>query len=910
MKHRFYILILTLLFVGKLIGQEKYKISWVYKDLSFEEFVAKAESQLSVKFYYKESWITDLKISDYPDCETLPCILDNLFFGKQIHYYIDDSGNVVVTGNFVVRKINEMDKTGSNDSLLVERRYTPDPTQKREPTNVVIGNPADRNKPGKVVISGFVINEETKEPVSGANVFVQQSSIGTIADETGFFKLVLPRGLHQIQFSFIGMTERKIDLKVYGSGQMNVNMSTSTVNLNEVVVSTQKNNILDRFEVGAENINIKTFKSLPTSLGESDIMKSLILIPGVKSVGEGSAGFNVRGGSADQNLILLNNAPIYNSSHFFGFFSSVNSDIIKDVTLYKGGIPSRYGGRISSVLDIESKAGNKKKFAGSAGISPITTRAMVEGPLIKDTLTYILSGRTTYSNWIFGLLQDPDLQNSNASFYDLNGNITYYLNRKNTFDISSYNSYDAFGFNSITDYNYTNNIYAFKWLHLFNNKLNSAISFNNSFYKYDITNQDITTEAYTLSHKINSTGLKANLNWPHGKHNINSGLDMNYYRILPGSYHPANDSSLIISNTIERERALEGAVYLDDKIFLTDFLSVNVGLRMSSFFTFGPQTVYNYGSGFSRSNSTILDTLNFSAGKLISKYGGPEFRVSLNLRITDNNSIKINYNRTRQYLHLLSNTTSISPTDTWKLCDYYLKPEIGDQYAFGFYKLMFRKSIETSAEVYYKEIKNTIDFKGGSNLTMVENIEQTIINARGKAYGVEFSLKKTEGRVQYSLGYTYSRTFLKSVSKFREETINSGNWYPANYDRPNDLILTLQYNYSRRLVFSADYTYSTGRPITYPLATYRMNNILLVQYSDRNKYRIPDNSRLDISCKISGNLRTNKIAHPNLTFSVYNLLGRKNPYSVYFKKEGQSFKGYLLSVFGQPIPTVTFNFDF
>jgi hypothetical protein len=385
---------------------------------------------------------------------------------------------------------------------------------------------------------------------------------------------------------------------------------------------------------------------------------------------------------------------------------------------------------------------------------------------------------------------------------------------------------------------------------------------------------------------------------------------MNYYRILPGSYHPANDSSLIISNTIERERALEGAVYLDDKIFLTDFLSVNVGLRMSSFFTFGPQTVYNYGSGFSRSNSTILDTLNFSAGKLISKYGGPEFRVSLNLRITDNNSIKINYNRTRQYLHLLSNTTSISPTDTWKLCDYYLKPEIGDQYAFGFYKLMFRKSIETSAEVYYKEIKNTIDFKGGSNLTMVENIEQTIINARGKAYGVEFSLKKTEGRVQYSLGYTYSRTFLKSVSKFREETINSGNWYPANYDRPNDLILTLQYNYSRRLVFSADYTYSTGRPITYPLATYRMNNILLVQYSDRNKYRIPDNSRLDISCKISGNLRTNKIAHPNLTFSVYNLLGRKNPYSVYFKKEGQSFKGYLLSVFGQPIPTVTFNFDF
>lgn len=911
MKYRFYILLVTLFFAGKLDGQEKYKVSWIYKGLSFEEFVAKAESVLPVKFYYKDNWVTDLKLSDYPDCETLPCILDNLFMVRQIHYYIDEFGNVVVTGNFVVDEMNESVKPGARETHPDDRIDTKGSSQKNDPVKLVIGNPADRNRPGKVIISGYVLNEATKEPIVGANVFVQKSSVGTIANEAGFFRLTLPRGLHQIQFSFIGMAEKKIDINLYGPGQMNVNMSPGTITLNEVVISTKKNNILDRFEVGAENINIKAFKSLPTSLGESDILKSLILIPGVKSVGEGSAGFNVRGGSADQNLILLNNAPIYNSSHFFGFFSAVNSDIIKDVTLYKGGIPSRYGGRISSVLDIESKAGNKKEFAGSAGISPITTRAMVEGPLIKDTLTFILSGRTTYSNWIFDLLNDPDLQNSKASFYDLNGNITYYPNNKNTLEISSYTSYDYFRFNSINDYNYNNNIYTFKWMHLFNKKLNSVISLNNSFYKYDITNRDITAEAYTLSHKINSTGLKANFNWAHGKHNINSGLDMSYYQVMPGSYHPANDSSLIISKEIERERAFEGALYIDDKIFLTNFLSINVGIRMSSFFSFGPQTVYNYGTGFSRSNLTIIDTLNFGSGELIRKYGGPEFRGSLNFRISENNSVKINYNRTRQYLHLLSNTTSISPTDTWRLCDYYLKPQIGDQYALGFYKLMFKKSIETSAELYYKGIKNMIDYKGGSTLTMVENIEQTMINAKGKAYGVELALKKTEGRVQYSLGYTYSRTFLKSVGKSREETINSGNWYPANYDRPNDLIVTLQYNYSRRLSFTADYTYSTGRPITLPLATYRMNKILLVQYSDRNKYRIPDNSRLDISCKISGNLRTNKIAHPNLTLSVYNLLGRENPYSVYFKREGNTFfKGYLLSVFGRPIPTVTFNFDF
>jgi TonB dependent receptor. len=335
-----------------------------------------------------------------------------------------------------------------------------------------------------------------------------------------------------------------------------------------------------------------------------------------------------------------------------------------------------------------------------------------------------------------------------------------------------------------------------------------------------------------------------------------------------------------------------------------------VGVRLSSFFSFGPKTVFAYSPDYSKTGSTITDTLNFRSGEISSKYAGPEFRVSLNFRITDKNSIKINYNRTRQYIHLLSNSTSISPTDTWKLCDYYLKPEVGDQYALGFYQMLFKNKFETSVELYYKEIKNMVDFKGGSTLTMVGNIEQYLVDMKGNAYGLELSLKKTEGKVRYSIGYTYARTFVKSLGKFRDEIINSGNWYPSNYDKPNDLIITFLYLYSRRLSFTADYTYSTGRPITYPLSTYRIRNILLVQYSDRNKYRIPDYSRFDVSCKVSGNLRSHKIANPNWIFSVYNLFGRENPYSVYFKKEGEVVKGYKLSVFGRAIPSVTFNFDF
>jgi hypothetical protein len=645
-------------------------------------------------------------------------------------------------------------------------------------------------------------------------------------------------------------------------------------------------------------------------MGESDIIKSILLIPGVQSVGEGSAGFNVRGGSADQNLILLYGAPLYNSSHFFGFFSAINSDIIKDVTLYKGGIPSKYGGRISSVLDIGSKDGNREEFAGNAGISPITTHISLEGPIIKDTLTYILTARTTYSNWIFSLIKNPALHNSRASFYDLNGKLTYDLNKNNRIEFSAYTSHDEFRFNTDSTYRYNNNILALKWRHYFNSRFFSSLSLNNSSYNYDISSQKIPIEAFILSHKVNSTGLKADINWFLGRNEINFGIDLTRYDIIPGTYLPYNDSSLVIPRRIEKERAWEGALYIEDKFVATEFLSINVGMRMSSYFSLGPQTVLLYDPEFSKSTTTITDTLKFKPGKVISRYSGPEFRVSLNFRISDNNSFKINYNRTRQYLHLLSNSTSIAPTDTWQLSDYYLKPEIGDQVAIGYYEMLFGNSFEASAEIYYKGIRNMIDYKAGTNLIMDENIERDIVNVKGKAYGLELVLKKTEGKFRYSIGYTYSRTFVKSLGVFSDEVINSGKWFPANFDKPNDLVVTFNYILSRRLSFSSNYSWSTGRPITYPVATYGVADKLIVIYSDRNAHRIPDYSRLDLSLRVSGNLKSHRIAHPYWTFSVYNVLGRQNVYSVYFKKVNENIKGYELSVFGRPIPSVTFNFDF
>lgn len=897
-----------LLLTAKAGAQEKYKLQGSFKDLTFKEFVAKTEKLLPVKFFYEDEWVKGLKLGEYPDCSTLSCILDNLFKGSALFYIIEESGNIVITNNYAVKVSESPEK---NNKFLPPSDFSGSAETLRtsEISSVEVGNPAEKNNSGKVVISGYVANKNTLEPVPGVTVFIQKLSLGAITNEYGFYTLTLPRGIYQVKFSFIGMREKTLTLKLYGAGELNTDMISVLIPLKETVISAQKSVTLQRFEVGAEKININSFKLLPTSMGESDIIKSVLLLPGVQSVGEGSSGFNVRGGSADQNLILLYGAPIYNSSHFFGFFSAVNSDIIKDVTLYKGGIPSKYGGRISSVLDIGTKDGNRKEFAGNAGISPITAHISVEGPIIKDTLTYDFTARTTYSNWIFGLIKDPSLHNSRASFYDFNGKVTYDINKNNKIDLSGYTSHDAFRFNSDTIYRYNNNILALKWRHFFSSRFFSSVSVNNSSYDYNVSSQYSQTEAFILAHKINSTGFKADFNWFLGRNEINFGLDLTRYAINPGSYLPNGDSSLVAPKRLQMEQSWEGALYIDDKLILTDLLSVNLGLRMSSYLALGPKEVMIYNPEFSKSTSTIIDTLNFKSGKTIKKYAGPEFRLSLNFRITDKSSLKINYNRTRQYLHLLSNSTSISPTDTWKVSDYYIKPEIGDQVAAGFYEV-FRNSFEASAEIYYKSIQNMIDFKGGTDFIMDDNIEKDIVNVKGKAYGLELVLKRTEGKFRYSIGYTYSRTFVRSISAFSEDMINSGKWFPANFDKPNDLIITFNYIFSRRFSISSNYTWSTGRPITYPVATYNMYDEVLVHYSDRNKYRIPDYSRLDFSFQVNGNLRAHRLIHPNWTFSVYNLLGRENVYSIYFKKVGDLYNGYKLSVFGRAIPSVTCSFDF
>jgi len=891
-------------------AQQNYIIGWDYSGEPFESFVQRAETTHNIRFFYEKDWINDIVLGNYQGKNRLDEILDTLFSGKEIYWYEFRKGNIILTKSFAIKLAGE-EPTG-DDKYIPGSDYSEGQANALNQGNLVtvIGNPANKNLPGDVMLSGYIINQDTREPVAGATVYIPGLLSGTISNQYGFFRMNIPKGSHQVRFSFVGMKEKIIELSIYEPGELNIEMKNVLVPLKEAVITAEKDVTVQRFEVGVEKVNITSFRLMPTSMGESDIVKSILLVPGVNTIGEGSAGFNVRGGSADQNLILLYGAPLYNSNHFFGFFSAVNPDIIRDVTLFKGGIPGRFGGRLSSVLEITPREGNRNKFAGNAGISPVTAHFSVEGPLKKDTLFYLLTGRTTYSDWILRAVDNTQLNNSSASFDDLNARIAWDVNRKNKIDLSAYYSHDAFRLNSDTSYKYLNNLVSMRWRHYFNSTFFSSLTVNNSYYKYKISSIRVPEEAFSLIHSINSTGLKAEFNLFRGRSEINFGGELNRYNVAPGNYRPNNDSSIVIPNSIQRQRAYEGAIWFEDRYIITEYLSLNAGLRYSAFFALGPQIVYIYNPESSRSLSSVMDTVSFKRSALYKKYSGPELRLSANFRLDNYSSLKLNYNNTLQYLHQLSNTTSISPTDIWKLSDYYLKPQKGEQFAAGYYRIINRNKIEFSAEIYYKIMENMTDFKGGTNLVMNEFVERDLVNVRGKAYGIEFLLKKPEGRIRWSAGYTYSRVLLKSTGSFSDEIINSGKWFPASFDRPHDLVLTLNCIWSRRVSLSANYDFSSGRPVTYPVTSYKIGDIIINHYSDRNSYRIPYYSRLDLSVKISGTLKSKKIAQPHWIFSVYNVLGRDNVYSAFFKNVNNTVRGYYLSIFSKPIPSLSFNFDF
>ena len=747
-----------------------------------------------------------------------------------------------------------------------------------------IGDPDAPRRSGKATVRGYVRDVSTGEPIVGASVYEDGGKAYTLTDEYGFYKLSVPVGASLLGFSGYSLEDLKLNLMVYGDGGLDVVMKEKVFSLKGAVVTSESMSHHRTPQMGVEMVRINTIKNVPVVFGEADALKVVMTLPGVKSVGEASGGFNVRGGSTDQNLILFNEGTIYNPNHMFGILSAFNTDVINDVELYKSSIPAEYGGRISSVLEVRSRDGNSKKVQGSLGLGLLTSRLHLEGPLAKDRTTFILGARTTYSNWLFKLLPDnSNYAGGRASFQDANLGLSHKVNERNTIHAYGYFSRDKFSFSGDTTFRYRNINGSLKWHSIFNENHSMTAVAGYDSYHYSIEDSFDPYASYRLSSAVDQAyakfKFKSSLS---DAHTLTYGITGTWYDLNPGSYLAVGDSSLIRSRSLDKENALEAAVFVSDTWRITDALTADFGLRWSQFFR----------TGASR------------------HWGGPEVRVSGKYSFNDVTSVKAGFNTMRQYIHMISNSINVSPTDSWRLSSDQIRPQEGWQAAAGFYRTMFDNTVDFSLEGYYKRVKHYVDYKSGAVLVMNPNLADDLIETENRSYGVEVMVKKTVGKLNGWVSYTWSRSQLREMEDRGVLTINRGEWYNAAYDKPHDVKVVGNYKFTHRYSLSVNLDYSTGRPVTVPIGRYVYGGGTRLVYSDRNSYRIPDYFRLDLALIIEPGHYLKQLTHMSFTIGCYNVTGRKNPYSVYYTSDGKNVTGHMLSVFAVPVPYVNFNLKF
>jgi len=746
-----------------------------------------------------------------------------------------------------------------------------------------IGDPEAARRTGKATVRGYVRDVASGEPIVGVSVYEEGGKAFATTDAYGFYKLSVPVGSSQLGFSGYSLEDLKLDLMVYGDGSLDVVMKEKVFTLKGAVVTSESATQHRTAQMGIEKVRVNVIKNVPVVFGEADALKVVMTLPGVKSVGEASSGFNVRGGSTDQNLILFNEGTIYNPNHMFGILSSFNTDVISDVELYKSSIPAQYGGRISSVLEVRSRDGNSKKVQGSLGLGLLTSRLHLEGPIVKDRTTFILGGRTTYSNWLFKLLpQGSEYAGGKASFQDANLGISHKINENNSIHAYGYFSRDKFSFSSDTTFRYRNINGSIKWHSIFNDNHSMTAVVGYDSYHYSLENTYDPFTAYRLSSAVDQEYAKVNFKSSlSDAHTLGYGVQATRYDLNPGDYRGVGESSLVTSRALDRERGVEAALYISDTWDITDGLTLDAGIRWSEFFRGGNKPA-----------------------------GGPEFRISGKYSFNSATSVKAGFNTMRQYIHMISNSINVSPTDSWRLSSDKIRPQVGWQAAAGFYRSLLDNTVDVSLEGYYKRVQHYIDYKGGAVLVMNENLADDLIDTENRAYGVEVMVKKTLGKLNGWVSYTWSRSQLRETEDRGVMTVNRGEWYNAAYDKPHDVKVVANYKFTHRYSLSVNLDYSTGRPVTVPVGTYEYAGGTRLVYSDRNSYRIPDYFRLDLAVIIEPGHYLKQLTHMSFTFGCYNVTGRKNPYSIYYTSDGKQISGHMLSVFAVPVPYVNFNLKF
>ncbi len=787
-----------------------------------------------------------------------------------------------------------------------------DATARLENKIYKIGDPNLPLTEGRSLLKGYVKNMDSGEPLGGILVFIENPNTVTTTDAFGFYRILVPKGYSDLLLKGYGVEDSKLMIEVHSDGDLDILMKDKVFPLKGIVLTAESTQKMRSTQMGLERVRIDRIKHVPAAFGEADVMKIVLTLPGVKSTGESSGGFNVRGGATDQNLILFNEGTIYNPTHLFGLFSAFNPDVVNDIELYKSTIPAKYGGRISSVLEINSRNGNSNKITGSVGLGLLTSKLHMEGPINKDKTNFIAGLRTTYSNWILKLLpEESGYNNGAASFNDLTLGLNHKINNSNTIYLYGYYSGDGFKFNPDTTYSYQNMNISAKWRNVISYNHSLVMSGGYDQYNYSTEEKGNPVNAYNMKFAIRQMFLKANFNWlPHENHSVNYGINTLFYNLLPGTISPIGGQSLHKYKKLDNENAAEISLYASDTWSIADNFSIDLGLRYSFYSAIGPANWYKYANE-DKSETNIIDTVYTPSGRIVKPYHGPEFRISARYSFNDDLSIKAGFNSMRQFIHMLSNTSSVSPTDIWKLSDASIEPQKGWQAAAGIYKNALGRRVELSLEAYYKEMYDYLDYKSGAILNMNDNIERDVLKTQGRAYGIELLAKKPLGKLNGWFSYTYSRTQLKESGKKESYSLNDGNWYSASYDKPHDLKIIANYKFTQRFSISMNVDYSTGRPVTIPISKYYYGGGYRLFYSDRNAYRIPDYFRMDFAVNIEPSHNLTLWTHSTITFGVYNITGRKNAFSVYYDtSHGSKIQGYKLSIFGAPIPYINYNIKF
>jgi ferric enterobactin receptor len=771
-------------------------------------------------------------------------------------------------------------------------------------------------------LTGYLRDAATQKPIAGATVFVQDNRKGVTTDAGGFFVISLEEGSYSIRFSHIGYIAKVQPISLKRLTLLNVELAEDTQYLQEVVVQTEAvDRNIKKVEIGVTNLSIKSIRRIPAFLGEVDVVRSLLLLPGVTTVGEGATGLNIRGGSIDQNLILQDDAPLFNTSHLLGFFSVFNSDVVSGLTLQRGGIAPTYGGRASAVVDIKIKEPETERWAVNGGIGLISSRIAVEGPVSKK-FSVLAAGRLSANDFLFAI-GPQSLRGTKANFYDFTTKLKYQFNESHTLTFTGYHSNDLFKLpsdslssvevnSSSTTIGYRSTTGTLRWNYFINNRLNLTTNAIFSRYQNQSSSAD-SANAFLLAAEVQHRQLKTDLTFtPSEKHQFMFGISAIDYFVQPNRLTPGAGSN-VSAVTLPTEQAYELAAYAQDEWKLSERTSLLGGLRFSALLNRGPFTANVYGADLPRTAGTAISTTTYGQDNVYHTSAGLEPRLALRWTLGEGESIKIGYNRMRQYIHLVTNTTAALPTSRWKLSDQNIKPQIADQLSAGYFRNTTNNIYELSGEVYYKQLTNAIDYKDGANLLLNPLPETDLVQGKGQAYGLELLARKNKGTWTGWASYTYARTFLTMDSRFASEQVNNGTRYPANFDKPHTLNVTATYRPSLRFSLSLNFTYSTGRPITQPYARARVNGVVVPIFVNRNQERIPDYHRLDFSMNFEEDpikAKTRRF-HSSWVFAVYNVYAHKNAYSVFYRFDPRQFKdAFKLSIFGSVFPSLTWNFKF